>query len=591
LNSAKRYQPELQFAVASPTPEPSSVFYTKTPVVSNITPLLALNSQQFASNTPSKPIVMQPVRPTTVPPPTTVSTNTASNESIRNHMPMPVPTDVSSYKPSSSNSNSAPSSYNNNTNRPPAINVINSQPSAPPPFSPQKSDPIVLPLSQQQQQPTTSSYNNHHNHNEPPAYFHSNNNYNTHATAPYYHQQVRQDNTSPGLSLPLNPNNIVHNASSFHNQPYQHQPYPLNPPISTSASSNGLQLPLKPVFASSSSNNSTNQPTSMPLNKLEQLQCKPTNPFLRKNKPLFSNSVLSLKPDEEQPKRSDTEEDDDDDWDNIPVVVTSPTKNRAPTPIPVTAESNDDDDDDESEVDYSDMIYDRRNETEEEINHKPVEAEEEINHEPVEAEEEGEEEESDDDGTWQDPAVDPFADSFAVHLPKASTATSATITSDIKSPNKIATSLSGSVQILDPTLAAASVSRKKSTNKVAIEEEFKKEDKVAEEGDAVTNGPHQYEEKESEEIEVRPPQHERSQSSLGGYLRSTTDTPGPEYQHPAAFYNQSQQPAPPTEFGLLGQEEHMKVYPTNILKAGAPPLMSANNPYNKKQQGKIFKYK
>jgi hypothetical protein len=571
--------------------------------MSNITPLHALNSHQFTSNTPSKPVVMQPTRPTTAPP---AVSNTSSSEPVRNHMAMPVPIDVSPYKPitTSSNNNSAPSSFNNN-NRPLAINVTNPQPSAPPPpFSPQKSDPIVLPLSQNPPLIPTSPYNNHHHHNnELPVYFHNSNanpvssapaTHTTTAAVPYYHQQIRQDTASPGVSLPLNTNNIVHNASSFHNQSYppQQSTYPPKPPITSTNSSSGFQLPPAPIFASDSS---TNQPTSMPLNKQDQqqqhqLQRRSTNPYLQK-KPLFSNSVLTLKPDEEQPKRSDTEEeDDDDDWDNIPVVALS-TKNRTPTPIPTNVES-----DDESEVDYSDMIYDRRNEPEEEVNPKEAEIEVEVENES------GDDDDNDDNEPWQDPAVDPFADNFAVHVPKASTATSAAVTGDIKSSGKMTTSLSNSVQILDPTLTAVTVSRKKSTNKVATEEnELKKEDKVAEEHeqrDAVVNGPHQYEEKESEEIEVRPPlppQHARSRSSLGNYLRPTDmATPAPIYQHqhqmstPAAFYNQS---TPSIQVDLLSREEQLKVYPDNILKAGAPPPMSANNPYNKKQQGKINTYR
>lgn len=626
MNSTKRYQPELQFSVASPIPEKSSVFYSKTPVISNSAPPPTINGHAFTSNAPSNPIVMQPVRPTvTSPPPTETNANTS--EPVRNHMSMPVPTDVSPYKPVATNTNSSavPSSSSSNI-RPPATNVT-SHSTPPTPYSSQKSDPIVLPLSQQHhyhQTPpvpvappaaSTPSHNNTHhlNHNESLAYFQNSNNYDTNSpvtskmaihtpaitastatttaatTAPYYHQQVRhQDNASPSASLPLNPNNIVQNASSYPNQHYQQQQsYPPKPPITTSACNNGFQLPPMPVFESSYGN-SAKQPTSMPLNKQDQhqhhLPHNNINSSLDKKKPLFSNSVLMLKPDEEQTQQNVTEqeEEDDDDWDNEP-VSTSTIRNRVPTSNHMHSTS---DSDDESEVDYSDMIYDRRDDSEKEIG--PKEAKKEAESE-AESEDGSDADDDDDDETWVDPAVDPFADSFSVSLHKASTATSTTLADDTKSRTETDPSLSSSIQILDPTLAApSSISQKRS-----------KEDKVAEETEerpAVTNGPHQYEEKESTEIEVRPPAHGISQSSLSGFLRPDMATPGPVYRHQnqtssqATFYTQSQQQVPVDPFDSLSEEEQLKVYPTNILKAGAPPIMSTHNTYNKiQQQGRRLK--
>ena len=672
--SSERYKPELQFALASPTPSPSSVFYQKTPKITpSISPLHALetpkittatakdntplNNHNFYGNNnsnshnassgnsninPTSPIIMQPARPAfTQPQPSQPASTQPTSQPIINHMDMPIPTDVNpiNYQPIvATTNNSAPSSYSNHHT--PTVNVTSpDNHHQPPQYSLHNPDPIVLPLAQQQHYnsapavipvaPPNPMYQNQQNgsNSSSSSYFPPQQQQQQQS---YPYQPIRQSTSSPPVSLPLNSNAMYqHSNYSQQQQQQQHLPtqqpqYSFNsvyqstpppqqqsqqsqqppppppqqrqqhyqstkPPLASASSSSGFQLPPMPAFVSSSTTTAAAS-KSQPQKQNSTLAL--SNPYYKKQddqkKPQFSNSTISLKPDEEQPNEHSDEEDD---WDNI---KSKKSTYRPPTPIAVAvSDHSEDDDDKESEIDYSDMIYDRRNESNEE---KQV-----VEDQQGEEKEQEEEEEEEEEGDWEDTAIDPFDDDFAVHVPKGSTATSATVVGDFrkKKSSSTVTSLTPSLQILDPTIlpTTTTTSPPPLEEKIAVEKRKPKQDKIEELVE--DNTPRQYVEKESEDIEPRPITPHVRQPSMGSFIppssTSATSSSGSFYQPLQAqhqhqhlqnsYYNRPQS-TPLIELDLP-EDESSKVYPTNILKAGAPPPpMSANNPYVKKQGSK-----
>lgn len=555
----KSYLSSLQFSITSPTPAPNSVFYQNTPALAPAKPTVATSQQQ--NNTP-------PVRP--VAPSTHMS------------MPEPIDTSTSSYTSIVSNHNRPTSPISSTMHQrasAPTIPVASAYPPTYPNYSRQNSTPITLPLSSndiasngpyshntspvqqnynhittpppQQQQ----SYNNvpstHHNYNNVPptqqnysnapstqqsytplpplqsSYYNtSQQNYNGTPSAPppsyndqpsYHHTEPSYSTPTYGSSLPTQPSSVstplppvsqsVHYYSSptvptMGSMPWNNQSSSTltSIPLNNQSTSTLTSMPLK--------NQSSSTVSSKPLNQQQQQQqTSTTNPYFKKHppKPVFSNSIMTLKPDEEGADEAEEE----DEWDTL-----NPVSKRPPTP-PAPAPTSDD----ESEYDYSDMIYDRR--------------------------------ESDPESS------DPFADTFAVKATKKSTI----------EPAAVAT-----VEILDPTIVKRQLSTKiavEPTSEIRVYEEKKSQEVVE---------IRKYEEKESEEIEPRfqtPIQHARP-----ALLTSMESTP---------VFQQQPTPAPTPVFfspPVVEKDVNATVYPTNILRAGAPPMMSANNPYNKKQQGK-----
>ncbi|KAK4513112.1 something about silencing protein 10 [Mucor velutinosus] len=687
-NSNERYKPELQFALASPAPCPSSVFYQKTPKMTPaITPLKALdtNTTNSASNnsalyngskTPTSSNGMQPSRPAPVtvqPQPPPIS-RPASTQPVINRMEMPMPTDMNPTHFQSMSANSAPSSYNNHHHQTSVTSPTQNAPYQPPSYAPHKSDPIVLPLSQptppqassqqqqqhysapaaatlipvapphpplypqqqQQQNDTNASY-----FPPPPPQQQQQQQQQQSQQQHYPYQTMRQSISSPAISLPLNSNGIYQQANysqpqqqqqqqsppaqqpsySF-NSVYQSTPPPqqqqqqsyasVKPPLVSAASSSGFQIPPMPVCASSSSSsNLTTKPQPQPqVQQKRKSTLAPTNPYYNKqDEPPLSNSTISLKPDEGQPKEymhqdllglgrdngKDDDEDEDDDWD---IVRPAKTPHRPPTPMASNAavnEQEEDEDDKESAIDYSDMIYHSGEKVQEEKEKKHTHSDHEEENEEEE-EEEGEED-------WEDTAIDPFDDDFAVHVPKGSKATSATVVGDFrkKRASSVVTTLSPTIQILDPTIIPATTSPiaspEEAEEKIIVQKRKPKQDKTEED-----NTPRQYVEKESQEIEHRPITPHMNRQSMGSYVSSSVAaTPAPSFYSPSpapphpsqqlSYYSHSQS-TPLIELHLP-EDEQSKVYPTNILKAGAPPDSSASqmqqqqqqaaNPYFKKQ--------
>ena len=208
------------------------------------------------------------------------------------------------------------------------------------------------PPTQHHSDPYSSSF-----HNTPPPYSYQNN------TPPANVDQQRQ--SSPPISLPLSATEILQNA--FHHP--QQYPVPRNN-VSSPA-----------VFASTPVNN----PAVVSSHSIPKKSS--TNPYYNRNeqqtKPVFSDPILSLKPDEN--KHDTTEED----WDDEITVIKTP-------PVVVTSDA-------ESDYDYSDMVYERREKDEPLI------------------------EES-----------DPFADRFAVEVPSTFTVLEPTLVDSLtRKPSKI----------------------------------------------------------------------------------------------------------------------------------------------------------
>lgn len=518
--SSQTYKPELQFSLTSPTPAPNSVFYQKTPALASARPIVTVQPQNTTSDgaTPA-------MRPTT---------------SAPTHMAMPEPIDTisSSYTPVSSYHHHAttPTSYSD-----PISLQLQSRASTPnipivpaytannntsyPNYQRQNSTPISLPLGANDMVPYAHPVQQHYNSGTPPPQQSYNNSgtpppqqsYNNSSTPP----AQQSYNSTPPAQQNYNTPPAYTTQQSYNNTPAPVNPksYPNSPPAQYVSVPPQTATPPPPPTVPLN-NQTTSTVTSMPLNKQAT-----TNPYFKKQsskpKPVFSNSVLTLKPDEEG---EEEEEEEEDEWDSM-----VPVTKRAPTPPPpsnaYTGSS-----DEESEYDYSDMIYDRRQEED-----------------SLELE------------------SDPFADSFAVKAVKPT---------------------EPSIRILDPTM----LSRQLST-KIAIEDEIsdtvderqtdtgsgavrtyeEKESEEAEQQNIVRT----YEEKESEEIE---PVFPRFQTPIQ-YARpvfTAENTPGPVYQQQSGFFNHA----------IVEEGTNDTVYPTNILRAGAPPKMSASNPYSKKQRGK-----
>ncbi|KAL0137181.1 hypothetical protein V8B55DRAFT_1546156 [Mucor lusitanicus] len=656
LSNNERYKPELQFALSSPAPCPSSVFYQKTPKMTPaITPLKALdtnttttanqstsassatfhhgnktptsaNGNGIASSSRPAPVTVQPQPINTSRP--------ASTQPIINRMEMPMPADVNPVHFQSISNHSAPSSYNNH---PPSVtSPAQSASYQPPPYAPHHSDPIVLPLSE----PTSQHYHppalipvapsNPQQHDANASYFPPQQQQQPH----YPYQPMRQSTSSPAIALPLNTNGTIYHQQANYAQPSQQQqqqspsaqqssysfnsvyqatppaPAPVSqsyasvkPPLVSAGSSSGFQLPPMPVFASSSLSSSSSHVTAKPQPQAQQkATLAPTNPYYKnQDEPALSTSTISLKPDEghQQPQKQnntnqdllgfDAEDDNDDDDDDDDWDIVRPTKtphHRPPTPMAsnTAAVDREDEDDKESAIDYSDMVY----------------------HSGEKQEEDDEEEED-----WEDTAIDPFDDDFAVHVPKGSKATSATVK---KRASSVVTTLTPTIQILDPTIVPAATTTTATTTspittsaeqdddsdddekeKITVQKRKPKQDKTEQD-----NTPRQHVEKESQEIEHRPITPHMHRPSMGSYLPSSSSstmvaaTPAPLFYSPSpappsqqqhSYYHRPQS-TPLIEMDLP-QDEQSKVYPTNMLKAGAPPAGASQsqqaNPYFKKQ--------
>ncbi|KAI8080343.1 hypothetical protein BDF21DRAFT_30024 [Thamnidium elegans] len=506
--SSQTYKPELQFSLTSPTPAPNSVFYQKTPALASAKPIV--QPQNTTSDaTPA-------MRPTT---------------SAPTHMAMPEPIDTvsSSYTPVSSyhHSTTTPTSYSD-----PILLQLQPRASTPnipivpaytannntsyPNYQRQNSTPISLPLGANDMAPYIPPVQQNHNGSTPPV------------------QQSYNNSTPPAQQ---NYNNTPPAQPSYSHTPPTQQNYNTPPAYTTQQSYNNTPAPVKPKSylnsppaQHSSVPPQTMQhhsaplvPTTVPLNNQTSstpLNTQATNPYFKKqaSKPIFSNSVLTLKPDEE----GEEEEEEEDEWDDM-----IPVTKRAPTPPPPSKAVSSDD---ESEYDYSDMIYDRRQEED-----------------SLELE------------------SDPFADSFAV---KASKPTEPAI--QILDPTVLSRQLSTKIAVEDKTSDTVDDENQKDTiGGVRTYEE--KESEETEQQDGVRT----YEEKESEEIE---PVFSRFQTPIQQARPAFTaeSTPGSVYQQPPAFFNNA----------IVEEDGNNTVYPTNILRAGAPPQMSASNPYNKIQRGK-----
>ncbi|KAI9247078.1 hypothetical protein EDC94DRAFT_366829 [Helicostylum pulchrum] len=544
---SQTYKPELQFSITSPTPAPNSVFYQKTPALAPARPIVTVQPQNTTSDATTTTPAM---RPTT---------------SAPTHMAMPEPIDTvsSSYTPVSSYHNHAttPTSYNDPTllqlqqrastpNIPvvPAYTANNN--TSYPNYQRQNSTPISLPLGANDMvsyaPPVQQNYNSgtpppqqSYNNSAPPAQ----QNYNSTPPAQQSYNnstppaQQSYNNSTPPAQQSYN-NSTPPVQQSYNNTPPAQQNYNTPPAYTTSQQNyNNTPAPVTPKNYLNSpvsvppqtvpttivplNNQTTSSSTSMPLNKQAT-----TNPYFKKqpSKPvIFSNSVLTLKPDEEGQDEKDDEEEDE--WDSM-----VPVTKRPPTPPAPTVSS-----DDESEYDYSDMIYDRRQEEEEE---------------PLELE------------------SDPFADSFAV---KAAEAKPTEPSIRILDPTTLSRQLSTKIAVEDETSDTVD-ERQLDTCAVRTYEE--KESEEAEQHDRIRT----YEEKESEEIEPVFPRFQTPiQHARPTFTTAAENTPGPVYQQqPSGFFNND----------VVEQEDsnNTVLYPTNILRAGAPPKMSASNPYNKIQR-------
>ncbi|KAI8889702.1 hypothetical protein K501DRAFT_88174 [Backusella circina FSU 941] len=355
------------------------------------------------------------------------------------------------------------------------------------------------------------------------------------------------------------PTGIYQNTSSTHlssTASFQNvaSSIPANPQSTLNKSSLAQKPPITDKTAtisyenvSSSNNTSTTTPSSSAshLNSASQssIPPKPTRPLPPaqpltstaslpvetqarpvSKKSAFSDSVLSLKPDESDVQKEVKDENEEDEWD-----VVSPGQNNSES-------------DSESEYDYSDMIYDRRSE----------------------------------------PTIDPFADSFAVSsgrtprtTPPGSPKTiSALIEEDLppvapktpivpKNPVMPKTPLTSKAKtiIIEPNMMNAS-----------------REDKVLDGEEEVRR----HVEKESQEIEVTPRVKHAYQTPKMDPV--VYQTPATVYQTPhidPAVYQTPhinpavyQTPHINQSYPPVG-EEIQQFFPTNILKAGAPPV----NPY------------
>ncbi|KAI8367090.1 hypothetical protein BD560DRAFT_400067, partial [Blakeslea trispora] len=259
---------------------------------------------------------------------------------------------------------------------------------------------------------------------------------------------------------------------------------------------------------------------------------------------MYSDSVLSLKPDENHDHNhakgnSNTSSDNDNTVDH----PRDRLLNRPPTPMEPTTIEHTHFSDEDSEIDYSDMIYQRKDN---DCLVDPVtDTTKDDPNDHIERDE-GDGSEDEDDG-WKDTAIDPFADVFDIQESNDPNRTTATIANlddntDEKKP---------ALKVLDPTLISRKVSKVSPENHSTAK--------------AIPDGPRRYEEKESNEIEIRSPQY------------SLTPAQPPNIQYSGLH------PQPLVELDLLAHEEQPVVLPTNTLRASKPPPMSPTNPYHKSQ--------
>ncbi|KAI7907687.1 uncharacterized protein BX663DRAFT_491732 [Cokeromyces recurvatus] len=488
------YKPELQFNVASPSPEPSSIFYQPTPRISPISPAYKDNQ------------------------PMTNYENTATSQSSTiTHMEMPVPTDVNPII----HNYTAPSPIISDLNRPSRISSSSSVPT----------EPILLPLGQQRPQPI--------HHQSAPS-----------ALAPMI--IPKYDSPSPYYSSPSSQQELPINNATFHSTPTptSYANMPIHHAATTSLpqqinKNNVIQhasYPQQPISF---------EPQSIPPSELSTFynttllnHSSPKASNSHGNKSLYTDSMLSLKPDEEIETSTSINNNNN----NSSSQDTTSNKSkyippRPPTPIPSTVIHGEE----EQEEKEEDKLYDKPN-------NKDSEAQLET------------QEDSSDESDWEDTAVDPFADNFAVmQISKESTATTATILKDNDPPIKknkekpVNNSATTTIEILDPTLCT------------------KKDEKVQEENEELER-PHAYMEKESEEIENYNRPH---------YYYTTTSSPAvmtPFYTNSYLDVQQQQQQQQHLREGEELQQQ--KVYPTNMLRAGAPPLnnfSAVDNSYYQKQ--------
>lgn len=537
--SSHTYKPELQFSLTSPTPAPNSVFYQKTPALASARPVVTVQPQNTTSDAATP--AMRP----------TISAPT--------HMAMPEPIDTisSGYTPVSSYHHHAttPTSYSDSISL--QLQSRASTPNIPivpayaannntsyPNYQRQNSTPISLPLGANDMVPYAPPVQQHYNSGTPPPQQSYNNSSTPPAQQSYNSStppaQQSYNSGTPPVQQSYNNSGIPPAQQSYNSTPPAQQNYNTPPAYTTQQSYNNTPAPVKPNNYINSSpaqyisvtpqtapsttvplnSQNTSTVTSMPLNKQAT-----TNPYFKKQsskpKPVFSNSVLTLKPDEEG---EEEEEEEEDEWDSM-----VPVTKRAPTPPP-PSNAHTVSSDEESEYDYSDMIYDRRQEED-----------------SLELE------------------SDPFADSFAV---KAVKPTEPSIR--ILDPTMLSRQLSTKIAIEDE-ISDTVDERKMDTGSSAVRTYEEKESEEAEQQNIIR----MYEEKESEEIEPvfprfqTPIQHARP-------VFTAENTPGPVYQQQSGFFNHA----------TVEEDNNDTVYPTNILRAGAPPKMSASNPYNKMQRGK-----
>jgi hypothetical protein len=349
-------------------------------------------------------------------------------------------------------------------------------------------------------------------------------------------------------SIPANP------QSSLNKSPLAQKPLATDKTASTSyenASTSSLK---------NNNNNNTSTPTShvknasqssippkptRPLPSTQPLASTASLPVETKARPVsqksaFSDSVLSLKPNESDMQHVQKDEDEDE-WD---VVSHDKSKSESDT---------------ESEYDYSDMIYDRRNE----------------------------------------PSSDPFADSFAVssdRTPRATPPGSPKTSSTFIEEDLLPVAPKTPIVPKAPAMPKTPPTSKAKT--IIIEPNMMsalREDKVLD-GEVEQR---RHVEKESQEIEVSPKINRAYQTPKMDPV--VYQTPAPIYQTPAPIY---QTPAPiyqtPHIDPAVYQTPHMnqdypptndemqQYFPTNILKAGAPPV----NPYASEgmYQAGIFLY-
>ncbi|KAI8967687.1 hypothetical protein BDF20DRAFT_917297 [Mycotypha africana] len=462
---------------------------------------------------------------------------------------------------------------------------------SPVPFTSRQSDPIVLPFDEQAATNIHSQLSNSVTaQNNQCAQYTNDKSYPTHNTEsiPYIQQPLQQHDIVYPSFQPLMHNNVSSTDNGQNSHAY-HQPSSTHPQQYSNVSSVNHELQQQPNAQSSLTQSRNNMSLysdnsqastykqSVPLAAVASNQNIPSNvhykndsntlnlqpsipvistiekhneytPIYKKHteKPLFSSSTISLKPDEGS-VHSDTEDDIEYDQ-NADVmvnefkhrkVIAQPSidkksvKNRPPTPIEsATIETNvenfsDDDtraDDTTSEVDYSDMIYKKGSEKslrqrDEKDGWKMIKKAEQVTDESQlqpqqqSRQQQGEEEDSAEDSEdeeWQDDAIDPFADNVDTDLMTGSTtANKPTMTvKEKRRESNLVTTLSPTLEIIDPTMPKNDENSQRVSALLADSQKKKKKEGVKsiqiESSQTYMDGPRQYAEKESKDIEDVP---------------------------------------------------------------------------------------